>query len=206
MQASVPRTFGPAPQMPWSISSARSSYDAYSTMQAPLIDILGEAAVRMVDDDYYDVQPDEVDQEATAFRLSSHHHLFPATAFVPWWEFSTTTALKQVASPLKNPATARFFAHFISDTGPSLSIFERHVRRTSVLANRGATPLASRASGRRSCRPWPFTAKGLLHAMLAFVESAHRQNTRRESDAVDATLRVGTQERPSRCGAPAIPT
>src|SRR6202012_5422050 len=49
---------------------------------------------------------------------------------------------EEVASPLRNPATARVFAHFISVTGPSLSIYERHPRNTSVLFTEGQVPLS----------------------------------------------------------------
>ena len=76
---------------------------------------------------------------------------------------------EEVASPLRNPATARVFAHFISVTGPSLSIYERHPVNTSVLFTEGEIPFSQQGL-------WTFTMpmaalhhQGLLHAMLALA-------------------------------------
>ena len=73
------------------------------------------------------------------------------------------------ASPLRDSTTARVFCHFITATGPSLSIFERHPINPSVIFT-GAPVQASQQS------LWTYTlpmkalsSQALLHAMLALA-------------------------------------
>jgi hypothetical protein len=99
--------------------------------------VLDEAAVEEVDDDYWDVQSDEemldgVDEnDNDAMILNRDFSLIRRIHF----ENSSELAIRrydafiyegmlsqyrpeQVANPLKNPRTARVFAHFIHVTGP----------------------------------------------------------------------------------------
>ncbi|CAI6337181.1 unnamed protein product [Periconia digitata] len=151
-------------------------------------EILDEAAVEEVDDDYYDVHPEEdedmldvPDETDNATILSRDFSLIRRI------HFENTDALavrrydsfiydgildhyrpEQVANPLKNPKTARVFAHFIHVTGPSLSIYERHPRNpTSIFEG---TTVPSQQS------LWTYTLplkalgnQALLQAMLAMA-------------------------------------
>ncbi|EME44107.1 hypothetical protein DOTSEDRAFT_88360 [Dothistroma septosporum NZE10] len=150
--------------------------------------MLNTAAVETQDDDYYDVeQDDEMDIDTNA----SAEHGFE-------WQrkLSRILALNQIsicdvqtrrydtfiyagildkyrveekASPLKNPATARVFAHFISATGPSLSIFERHPRNTSMMFNESSIPVSQRGLWTYTLPVAALRNQGLLHAMLALA-------------------------------------
>ena len=149
---------------------------------------LTQAAVETQDDDYYDVHSDEetdvhtlalttVDQE----RQRELQRILQV-ADIPIQDLQTRRydtfihggALKnykpeEVASPLRNPTTARVFAHFISATGPSLSIFERHPRNSSVLFNDGQVPISQQALWTYTMPMAALHHQGLLHAMLALA-------------------------------------
>lgn len=114
--------------------------------------MLDEAAVEEVDDDYWDVDSDEEmaenpiipDEEALTFRRDfgllrkiQYEHTNELTirrydAFIYEGILASYKA-EQVANPLKNPKTARVFAHFIHVTGPvSLSLdFHQYTVLTS---------------------------------------------------------------------------
>ena len=77
-----------------------------------------------------------------------------------------------VASPLKNPKTARVFAHFISATGPTLSTFERHPRNTSALFDESPSPSSQQGLWTYTLPMMALNHQGLLHAMLA-LSSLH---------------------------------
>ncbi|PVH94263.1 hypothetical protein DM02DRAFT_661196 [Periconia macrospinosa] len=148
--------------------------------------VLDEAAVQEVDDDYYDVQSDEdmvdipdVDEDAAIlsrdFSLirKIHFENTDAIAVRRYDSFIydgilTHYKAEQVANPLKNPQTARVFAHFIHVTGPSLSIYERHPRNPSSIFE-GTTAPAQQSL-------WTYTLplkalghQALLQAMLAMA-------------------------------------
>jgi hypothetical protein len=76
------------------------------------------------------------------------------------------------ANPLRNPATARVFAHFISATGPSMSPFERNPVNSSVLFTDGSVPLAQQGLWTYTMPMAALHHQGLLHAMLA-LSSLH---------------------------------
>lgn len=85
------------------------------------------------------------------------------------------------ANPLNNSNTARVYAHFISATGPSLAIFERHPKNPGALFNEH---LPDNQKG-----IWTYTLpmkaifnQGLLHAMLALA-SLHISKLQNTSDA-----------------------
>jgi hypothetical protein len=99
--------------------------------------VLDEAAVEEVDDDYWDVasdeeMPDHVDErDEDSTILSRDFSLIRRIHFENSSELAirrydtfiydgilTQYKAEQVANPLKNPKTARVFAHFIHVTGP----------------------------------------------------------------------------------------
>lgn len=147
-------------------------------------EVLQQAAVEVEDDDYFDVSTDDevAGAESTLERMqqsdlqamqSLYHqsgmlrqrgiHAFIYPGIMDHYR------AERVASPLRNEATARIFAHFVSATGPMLSAFERVPRVSPVLASVGALPTAHLSL-------WTFTlpmqalhSQGLLHAMLAMA-------------------------------------
>ncbi|KAF2271503.1 uncharacterized protein EI97DRAFT_267708 [Westerdykella ornata] len=152
--------------------------------------LLDEAAVECEDDDYYDVQSDEevldephdgmVKGTHPDFSLIQrihresigHSDIRRFDSFI-YEGILTSYRPEQVASPLKNPKTARVFMHFIHVTGPTLSIYERNPRNPALLYGGQLPPPPSQQS------LWTYTLpqqalnnQGLLHAMLA-LSSVH---------------------------------
>ena len=151
-------------------------------------DFLAQAAVETQDDDYFDVQSDEemevetaalssadIDRQRTLHTILQINNISIQDLQTRRYDtfiydgILTHYKAEEVASPLRNPATARVFAHFISVTGPSLSIYERHPVNTSVLFTEGQIPFSQQGL-------WTFTMpmaalhhQGLLHAMLALA-------------------------------------
>lgn len=149
---------------------------------------LTQAAVETQDDDYYDVHSEEEmeldilavasngdDQQRNLHRVLRVANLSLQDVQTRRYDtFINGGALnnyspEEVASPLKHPATARVFAHFISVTGPSLSIFERHPRSSSVLFNEGQVPVSQQGIWTYTMPMLALRHQGLLHAMLALA-------------------------------------
>jgi len=154
-------------------------------------DFLDDAAVEQEDDDYYDVMSDdEMDlapsqaviqayqtQNDFSVMLAIHRDSTNELSMRRYDNFIYSGILDYYrpefsANPLKNRNTARVFMHFITSTGPTLSIFERHPRNTSALFDE--VPQSTPRPGL-----WTYTMpllalnhQGLLHAMLA-VSSLH---------------------------------
>lgn len=152
--------------------------------------LLQGAAVEYQDDDYDDVLSDEemdVTPEETLRRMqhgnqdlslirSLHNEHMNELNMRRYDTFLYNGMLdhyraEEHANPLRNPMTARVFAHFIFATGPSLSIFERHPRNPSAIFSENS------AEYQRGL--WTYTLpmmaikhQGLLHAMLA-LSSLH---------------------------------
>lgn len=149
---------------------------------------LAQAAVETQDDDYYDVEPDEEMETETSLlpsidrqRQQTLHtilqmnnisiqdlHTRRYDTFI-YDGILTHYRAEEVASPLRNPATARVFAHFISVTGPSLSIYERHPLNTSVLFTPGEIPFSQQGLWTYTMPMAALHHQGLLHAMLALA-------------------------------------
>jgi hypothetical protein len=149
---------------------------------------LAQAAVETHDDDYYDVQSDEEMEMETSLlssidleRQRTLHTILQINnisiqdlqtrrydTFI-YDGILTRYKAEEVASPLRNPATARVFAHFISVTGPSLSIYERHPRNTSVLFTEGQIPFSQQGLWTYTMPMAALHHQGLLHAMLALA-------------------------------------
>jgi hypothetical protein len=151
---------------------------------------LAEAAVENVDDDYWDVQSDEdmdIDKSTTIAQDTKRQRNLnrvligqfnvPSLQIRRYDTFLQEGMLERYrvewhANPLRNPATARVFAHFISATGPSMSAFERHPVNSSVLFTEGSVPLAQQGLWTYIMPMAALHHQGLLHAMLA-MSSLH---------------------------------
>lgn len=150
--------------------------------------VLSAAAVEYQDDDYYDIQSDEEEdidtspvseqnykRQRTLGKILDHNQISIRDSRIRRYDtflydgFLEKYRVERVANPLKNEATARVFAHFISATGPSLSIFERHPRNTSVLFNQGQVPLSQQGLWTYTLPMAALHHQGLLHAMLALA-------------------------------------
>lgn len=174
---------------------------AYQTTMGQCVSptrMLNDAAVEVLDDDYYDVEPeDEMDLAEVTLQLvpSGQRQKLIGNILARYVNSPEGLNLRQgltlrrydsfiypglldsyrperVANPLKNPATARVFAHFISATGPTLSIFERHSRNASVLLDDGPVPLSQQGIWTYTMPMAALHHQGLLHAMLA-ISSLH---------------------------------
>ncbi|TLD36445.1 hypothetical protein E2P81_ATG03334 [Venturia nashicola] len=154
-------------------------------------DLLEEAAVENMDDDYFDVQSDEemdilpgetvaklqATQRDFGMIIDLHRNNISDLSMRRYDAFLYAGILDMyraewVANPLRNPKTARVFAHFIFATGPTLSIYERKPRNTSAMFSEH--PVRSQQQGLWTYN-LPMMAlnhQGLLHAMLA-LSSLH---------------------------------
>jgi hypothetical protein len=149
--------------------------------------VLDEAAIECEDDDYYDVQSDEEmpdrddEKEEDMVVLSQDYSLIRRIHFENTSEltvrrydafiydgFLTHYKAENVANPLKNPKTARVFAHFIHITGPSLSIYERNPRNPNPIFDR-TTPPGLQSLWTDILPMKALNHQGLLHAMLALA-------------------------------------
>ncbi|CAK1363651.1 unnamed protein product [Cercospora beticola] len=153
--------------------------------------LLSAAAVEKQDDEYYDVDEDDADQEqdvdTSLSQAQSHKRQRMLGRVLQGNQISIqglqmrrydtfiydgildTYRVEYVASPLKNPATARVFAHFISATGPSLSVYERTPNTSSVLFNGGTVPISQQGLWTYTLPMAALHHQGLLHAMLALA-------------------------------------
>jgi hypothetical protein len=168
--------------------------------------VLDEAAVEEVDDDYYDIHsdeemldvPEEADEDADLLGrdfslIKSIHHEHTGALTVRRYDAFIYDGIlshyrtEQVANPLKNPKTARVFAHFIHVTGPvspkyiftnggctdkyrvkSLSIYERNPRNPTSIFE-GPTPASQQSLWTYVLPLKALGHQSLLHAMLAMA-------------------------------------
>ena len=147
--------------------------------------LLHKAAVEYEDDDYYDVDStDDLDVEKMSAMdegtnklslMRSIHHAAGGGVNVRSYDTFLYEGIldhyrpETVASPLKNPRTARVFAHFIHATGPSLSIFERNPRSSSAMFSGGSVPASQQSLWTYTLPMLALRHQGLLHAMLALA-------------------------------------
>lgn len=73
------------------------------------------------------------------------------------------------ASPLMDSTTARVFCHFITATGPSLSIYERHPTNPSVMFTGAPVPSSQQSLWTYTLPMKALSNQALLHAMLALA-------------------------------------
>lgn len=150
--------------------------------------VLSAAAVETQDDDYYDIASDEemdtedspviIDQgprrQRILGRILAMNQITVRELEMRRYDTFLYDGIldhyrvEQVANPLRNAATARVFAHFISATGPGLSIFERHPRNTSVLFTE-SIPFSQQGLWTYTMPMAALRNQGLLHAMLALA-------------------------------------
>ncbi|KAK7733459.1 hypothetical protein SLS57_000474 [Botryosphaeria dothidea] len=154
-------------------------------------EILQEAAVEYEDDDYYDVHSDDemellpAQEQALAYgqqrdfevMMQIHRDSVNDLSVRHYGAFLYSGILDHyraewVANPLRNPKTARVFAHFIHATGPSLSIFERRVRNASAMFSEGPVHPSQQSLWTYTLPMMALNHQGLLHAMLA-LSSLH---------------------------------
>ena len=160
-------------------------YEGSGLVQTPT-NFLQSAAVETYDDDYYDVQSDEgIESSLSAPREHDRQLLFHQIITTNniviqdpqrrrYDTFISQGILDhyrpdEVANPLGNEATARLFLHFVAVTGPSLSIYERQVRNTSMLFTEGQVPLSQQGLWTYTMPLAALRSRGLLHAMLALA-------------------------------------
>ncbi|KAL0257066.1 hypothetical protein SLS55_007876 [Diplodia seriata] len=173
-----------------------SGFSAHHTSPT---EALQEAAVEYEDDDYYDVHSDDemellpAQEQALAhgqqrdFELMMqihqdsvnelnvrHYNTFLYSGILDHYR------AEQVANPLRNPQTARVFAHFIHATGPSLSIFERRVRNASAMFSERPVHPSQQSLWTYTLPMMALNHQGLLHSMLA-LSSLHIAKLQRAS-------------------------
>ena len=76
------------------------------------------------------------------------------------------------ASPLKDPLQARIFCHFVTCTGPALSIFERHPLNPTALFSGRPVPASHQGLWTYIIPTMALSSQCLLHAVLA-LSSLH---------------------------------
>lgn len=74
-----------------------------------------------------------------------------------------------VASPLMDPKTARIFCHFVTVTGPSMAIYERHPANPSVLFTGTPVPISQRGLWTYTLPMLALNHQPLMHAILALA-------------------------------------
>ncbi|KAI9884345.1 MAG: 25S rRNA (adenine645-N1)-methyltransferase [Watsoniomyces obsoletus] len=72
-----------------------------------------------------------------------------------------------LAAQLRDPMTGRIFCHFLTATGPSMSIFERHPANPSVMFSTGPVPSSQRSLWTYTLPTLALNNQPLMHAMLA---------------------------------------
>ncbi|RMZ73313.1 C6 finger domain [Pyrenophora seminiperda CCB06] len=149
--------------------------------------VLDEAAVEYEDNDYWDVQSDEdmfdaepgEDEHAMLaskeFNNIRRIHLenFNELGIRRYDAFLYDGLLthykpEYAANPLRNPKTARVFAHYIHVTGPTISIFDRNSRNPTLIFE-DETPPAQQGLWTHILPLKALSHQGLLHAMLALA-------------------------------------
>ena len=91
------------------------------------------------------------------------------TAFLNEPNVLATYRPTATASPLMDPQTARVFCHFVTSTGPSLSIYERHPTNPSVMFTGSPVPSSQQALWTYTLPTLALNHQGLLHSMLALA-------------------------------------
>jgi len=151
-------------------------------------DFLEQAAVEYEDNDYYDVHSDEemdIPLDQTVVKLQETQRDFGMimdlhrqhTSELSMRRYDTFIydgildhyRAEWVANPLRNPKTARVFAHFIFATGPTLSIYERHPRNASAMFGDWPVPNHQQGLWTYALPMMALNHQGLLHAMLALA-------------------------------------
>lgn len=187
-----------------SLNDSLNDYQPHKLEKASLASasptrMLDEAAVEAQDDDYYDINSDDdMDQDVNdVYTLDRNREAFLyAIASKNGLDASVLESRRldtfifpgildsyrpeQVANPLKNPATARVFAHFISSTGPLLTSFARQVRTSHSFLHNESVPLGQQGVWTYSMPMAALHHQGLLQSILA-ISSLHIAKLQRAS-------------------------
>ncbi|CAN9115506.1 unnamed protein product [Alternaria alternata] len=135
--------------------------------------VLDEAAIENEDDDYWDVQSDEdmfdaeTAEDEKALLATKEFDTIRRIHFENYNELGIRRP-EYAASPLRNPKTARVFAHYIHVTGPTLSMYERNPRNPTLIFE-GSTRPAQQGLWTYTLPMKALNHQGLLHAMLALA-------------------------------------
>lgn len=144
------------------------------------------ALVNDPDDDYFDVVSDEEEDVKDAGRIvstpqsdlglmlalsASRDDRVPRsyTAFLHEPNMLATYHPDWTASPLMDSTTARIFCHYITATGPSLSIYERHPSNPTLMFTGAPVPSSQQALWTYTLPMMALSDQALLHAMLALA-------------------------------------
>lgn len=152
--------------------------------------LLEDAAIEQHDDDYYDIDDDDDRDLEISSRLLGKGSSGVLKAIVAMSGLDTslldrrgldtfiydgildTYRPENAANPLRNPATARVFAHFIAATGPLLTTFVRQTRYSSELFDVGPLPLNQQGLWTYIMPMAAMQHQGLLQSILA-ISSLH---------------------------------
>ncbi|KAG8531683.1 uncharacterized protein KY384_003315 [Bacidia gigantensis] len=137
------------------------------------------------EDDWFDVESDDetqaakVDKEHAEIGVLLHNNASQnngdsrsLTSYLNEPNILSTYNPAYAASPLKDPQTARIFCHFITSTGPTLHVCERHPSNPSVIFSGRPVPKPQQALWSYTLPMLALHHQGLLHAMLA-ISSLH---------------------------------
>lgn len=141
--------------------------------------LLQDAAIEYHDDDYYDVTSDEIEHPADLPQATnpSEDFVFAHIRKIGQLQLEDVTSStisgaldtyrpEMVANPLKNPATARVFAHFIQVTGRMITPLSGHAR---VGGQHNARSFSRPGLWTHTMPLAALTDQGLLQAMLALA-------------------------------------
>ncbi|KAL1302073.1 hypothetical protein AAFC00_002513 [Neodothiora populina] len=172
-----------------SITPARSDDKEYYQSLSPA-GILQEAAIEAQDDDYYDIdEQDDMELEVGVKILEAKKNSLLKAMFDMTGVSASVSSVNSfvtfiydgilnkyrpewAANPLKNPATARVFAHFITATGPLLTTFVRGARHSMSLPQDDFSVTNNRRLWTYVMPVMALQHQGLLQAMLA-ISSLH---------------------------------
>ncbi|PNS16277.1 hypothetical protein CAC42_6384 [Sphaceloma murrayae] len=166
-----------------------SPQQPFNTVELDSATILERAAVEYQDDDYFDVQPHEEPEEI--MRLTPEPVVKEALAVdhvVKLGDLRISHGLRSnygysegildnyrpemVANPLKNPATARVFAHFVQVTGMTISAQTRRPLPPGAQRHRKDVPFCEAGIWTHTMPMAALHDQGLLQAILA-LSSLH---------------------------------
>ena len=172
-----------------SYGAIKSEYPIFSleemqNLQVPPI-LQPELGIEEGEDDYFDVASDEGESNnnnqiactpqndlGLMVALSASRDdrsLRSYTTFLNEPNILSTYQPQFTASPLMDSMTARIFCHFITATGPSMSIYERHPQNSSMMFTGAAVPSALQALWTYTLPMKALSNQALLHAMLALA-------------------------------------
>lgn len=139
------------------------------------------------EDDWFDVDSedeaanighvgeDQAKDLGLMIQMSAHRNDVDARSMAHFVDMPKNLSTYQpayAASPLTDSHTARVFCHFITTTGPSLNVCERHPANPSVIFSGRPVPQAQRALWSYTMPMLALKHQGLLHSMLA-LSSLH---------------------------------